>query len=71
MVVKISLKFHKNISNGFQSTKQTPFCDRQMDRYPWQKQYVSDPEGGRHKKYPSASSRQFVVCTNNVCFLKK
>ena len=27
-----SVKFHKNISNGFQSLERTQFCDRQMVR---------------------------------------
>ena len=33
MVVNISVKFRKNISNCFQVTKQTGFCDRQTDVY--------------------------------------
>ena len=46
------VKFHENISNGFLVTQRTRFCDRQTDgqtdRRPGQKEYVSQPYGGRH-----------------------
>ena len=32
MVLYISVKFHENISNGFQVSKWTQFCDRHTDR---------------------------------------
>ena len=47
MVLNICMMFHEDILKDFQVTEQTRFfdrkTDRQMDRQPWQKQYVSQP----------------------------
>ena len=56
MLLYICVKFHENISNGFWVKERTRFCDRQTDgqtdaqtdRRPGEKQYVSQPYGGRH-----------------------
>ena len=48
MLLYICVKFHENISNGFWVTERTRFCDRRTDRWLGQKQYVSQPTGGRH-----------------------
>ena len=54
LLVNIYKKFHEDNLNGFQVKERARFCDKQMDRWPdrqpRQKQYASNPEGGRHKK---------------------
>ena len=53
MLFYIGVKFHENILNGFWVTEWTRFCDRDFffcDRWPGQKQCVSQPYRGRHKK---------------------
>ena len=50
MMLYISMKFQKNILNGFQIIKQTRFCDRQtdgwMDRQQRQKRMCPSVQGG-------------------------
>ena len=62
MMLYICMKFVENILNGFQVIERTQFCDRWMDRQPWQKQYVSIPfrgwGGGGHNK---PSTLNYVV----------
>ena len=59
MLIDICMKFREDSLRGFQVTEWTRFVtDRQMDRQtdrkkdrrtPGEKQYVSQPFGGRHK----------------------
>ena len=50
MLLYICVKFHENTSYSFRVTEQTWFCDRQTDgqtdRWPGEKQYVSQHYGG-------------------------
>ena len=66
MLVNIPVKFHRDILNGFRVTERTRFVtDRwtegQTDRRPGQKQYVSDPFGGRHNFHDKAHSMAMSV----------
>ena len=51
MLIDICMKFREDSFRGFQVTERTRFVtDRQTDRQtPGEKQYVSQPFGGRHK----------------------
>ena len=55
LVVNISIKFCKNISNGFQVIGRTQFCNRQTDVHG--KNNVSDPEVGKYNISCILSSR--------------
>ena len=54
MLIDICMKFHEDSLRGFQVTERTRFVtDRRTDRRtdgqtPGEKQYVSQPFGGRH-----------------------
>ena len=50
MLIDICMKFREDSLRGFQVTERTRFVtDRQTDRRtPGEKQYVSQPFGGRH-----------------------
>ena len=58
MLIDICMKFREDSFRGFQVTERTRFVtDRQTDRQtdrrtPGEKQYVSQPFGGRHNKDP-------------------
>ena len=55
ILIDICMKFRKDSFRGFQVTERTRFVtDRRTDgqtdgQTPWEKQYVSQPFGGRHK----------------------
>ena len=46
MLIDIYMKFREDGLNGFQVIERTEFCDRQTDRQPRKKQYVSLPLRG-------------------------
>ena len=66
MLIDICMKFREDSFRGFQVTERTRFVtDRQTDRQtdrrtdrrtPGEKQYVSQPFGGRHKYTPVNTS---------------
>ena len=53
MLIDICMKFREDSLRGFQVTERTRFVtDRQTDRRtPGEKQYVSQPFGGRHNEF--------------------
>ena len=49
MLVNIYMKFHEDISNGFNVTERTRFCDRETDRQtddPGKNNMSPNPKGG-------------------------
>ena len=59
MLIDICMKFREDSFRGFQVTERTRFVtDRQTDiRTPGEKQYVSQPFGGRHNYAPAEELR--------------